>query len=101
MKDVIFQGSKNRKPSGMAEVVLHWVRDDDFFDAGDEELTNIDEALNAFDDKAVDMGLIEARSPRMATIFDSIESNGFAEQEFEVEQLHAAQSDRSKPSKGR
>src|SRR5437667_4879423 len=27
MKDVIFQGSRNRSPSGMAEVVLHLVRD--------------------------------------------------------------------------
>src|ERR1051325_2029166 len=28
MKDVIFQGSRNRSPSGMAEVVLHLVRDE-------------------------------------------------------------------------
>ena len=28
MKDVIFQGSRNRSPSGMAEVVLHMVRDE-------------------------------------------------------------------------
>src|ERR1700686_4766299 len=28
MKDVIFQGSRNRKPSGMAEVVLHLERDE-------------------------------------------------------------------------
>src|SRR5467141_1518104 len=28
MKDVIFQGSRNRPPSGMAEVVLHLVRDE-------------------------------------------------------------------------
>jgi chromosome segregation protein len=28
MKDVIFQGSRNRAPSGMAEVVLHLVRDE-------------------------------------------------------------------------
>src|SRR4029078_6899086 len=30
MKDVIFQGSRNRQPSGMAEVVLHLVRDEYF-----------------------------------------------------------------------
>src|SRR5258708_6810338 len=29
MKDVIFQGSRNRLPSGMSEVILHLVRDDD------------------------------------------------------------------------
>src|SRR5690349_10690521 len=28
MKDVIFQGSRNRPPSGMSEVVLHMVRDE-------------------------------------------------------------------------
>src|SRR6266849_1830004 len=28
MKDVIFQGSRNRPPSGMAEVILHRVRDE-------------------------------------------------------------------------
>src|SRR5829696_7069215 len=28
MKDVIFQGAKNRLPSGMAEVVLHMMRDE-------------------------------------------------------------------------
>src|ERR1044072_2591918 len=28
MKDVIFQGSRNRPASGMAEVVLHMVRDE-------------------------------------------------------------------------
>ena len=29
MKDVVFQGTSKRKPSGMAEVVLHLVRDDE------------------------------------------------------------------------
>ena len=28
MKDVVFAGTKSRKPGGMAEVVLHLVRDD-------------------------------------------------------------------------
>jgi len=28
MQDVIFQGSRNRPPSGMAEVVMHMVRDE-------------------------------------------------------------------------
>ena len=27
MKDVVFQGTRDRKPSGMAEVVLHLVRE--------------------------------------------------------------------------
>ena len=92
MKDVVFQGSKNRKPSGMAEVILHLVRDEDLFDAYDEELDDIDEALSAFDDKAVDMADIEA--PETVNGHDPsavIESNGFHDQEFEVETLQAAQ----------
>ena len=92
MKDVVFQGSKNRKPSGMAEVILHLVRDEEFFDADEEELDDIDEALNAFDDKAVDMDAIEATET--ANGHDPsvvIESNGFHEEEFEVEMVQAAQ----------
>src|ERR687897_361018 len=45
MRDVVFQGTKNRKPSGMAEVVLHMVRDEDAFDADEAELEDIDSAL--------------------------------------------------------
>ena len=54
MKDVVFQGTKNRKPSGMAEVVLHLVRDE-MFDAEDDELEEIDEALSNIDELAVDV----------------------------------------------
>src|SRR5919107_2084408 len=59
MKDVVFQGSKNRKPGGMAEVVLHLVRDDSTFDIDENELEGIDEALNGIDEAAVDMAEIE------------------------------------------
>src|SRR5918994_5193696 len=45
MKDVIFQGSRNRKPGGMAEVILHLVRDEDSLGPDDEELHDIDEVL--------------------------------------------------------
>src|SRR6476469_523913 len=38
MKDVVFQGARNRKPSGMAELVPHMVRDEDYLEASDEEL---------------------------------------------------------------
>ncbi len=91
MKDVVFQGSKNRKPSGMAEVILHLVRDEDFFDVDEEELGDIDEALNAFDEKAVDMDSIDP--PEIVNGLDPaavIETNGFHE-EFEVEKVQAAQ----------
>src|SRR3977135_227635 len=55
MKDVIFQGSRNRKPSGMAEVVLHLVRDEvvehepDIEDI-DSTLEQIDEHSAVFED---------------------------------------------------
>lgn len=62
MKDVVFQGSKSRKPSGMAEVVLHLVRDEESFFSGDEdELSDIDEALSGIDENVVDVDEIEAR----------------------------------------
>src|SRR5256714_15400060 len=55
MKDVIFQGSRNRSPSGMAEVVLHLVRDEhvehepDIEDI-DSTLEQIDEDSAAFEE---------------------------------------------------
>ena len=63
MKDVVFQGTKNRKPSGMAEVVLHLVRDEDAFDVEENELEDIDEALSEIDENAVDMNAIEPGEP--------------------------------------
>ena len=59
MKDVVFAGTKTRKPGGMAEVVLHLVRDDSVFDIDDNELGDIDEALTGIDEAAVDMAEIE------------------------------------------
>ena len=49
MKDVVFQGTSKRKPSGMAEVVLHLVRDDEMlFETDEEELGDIDETLSEY-----------------------------------------------------
>ncbi|HYG10201.1 MAG TPA: chromosome segregation protein SMC [Pyrinomonadaceae bacterium] len=50
MKDVIFQGSRNRQPSGMAEVVLHLVRDE----ATEEEpdIDDIDSTLEEIDERS-------------------------------------------------
>src|SRR5213083_2597727 len=53
MKDVIFQGSRNRKPSGMAEVVLHMVRDETIEVDGDIE--DIDSTLEQIDDQSVEL----------------------------------------------
>jgi chromosome segregation protein len=56
MKDVIFQGSRNRHPSGMAEVVLHMVRDETFVEETDIE--DIDATLEEIDDQ---VGAVEER----------------------------------------
>lgn len=105
MKDVVFQGSRNRKPGGMAEVVLHLVRDSEMFDIDENELEDIDETLNALDDHAVDVDALEAETldedveilqadaeeigDAQSTI--RIEENGFHTEEFEVEKVQAAQ----------
>src|SRR5207248_603261 len=90
MKDVIFQGTKNRKPGGMAEVVLHLVRDDSLFDVDENELEDIDEALTGIDDAAVDMDEIEGVEPELEiseTITEvAVETNGFHDDSaFETE----------------
>src|SRR5215813_7371599 len=61
MKDVVFQGTRDRKPSGMAEVVLHLVRDEEIYDPEDRELEDIDETLSELDDHAVDFSEIEGQ----------------------------------------
>src|SRR6266446_3984156 len=68
MKDVIFQGSRNRQPSGMAEVVLHMVRDEyiepepDIEDI-DSTLENIDEQTAVFEEVGVNAPAVEAATP--------------------------------------
>ena len=77
MKDVIFQGAKDRKNAGMAEVILHMVRDGDATDADEEELFDIDEALSELDEKAVDVDALEADgevSDEAAAV--AVEANG-------------------------
>jgi chromosome segregation protein len=56
MKDVIFQGSRNRQPSGMAEVVMHMVRDETVKEEADIE--DIDSTLEQLDDQLVDLNEI-------------------------------------------
>src|SRR5205085_2705563 len=50
MLDVIFQGSRNRAPSGMAEVVLHLVRDETMPD--DADVDDIDSTLEEIDEQS-------------------------------------------------
>ena len=56
MKDVIFQGTGKRSAGGMAEVILHLVRDEDAFDSDEEdELIEIDAKLSDIDENAVEI----------------------------------------------
>ncbi|HEX8097059.1 MAG TPA: AAA family ATPase, partial [Pyrinomonadaceae bacterium] len=50
MKDVIFQGSRNRQPSGMAEVVMHMVRDETV--EHEPDIDDIDSTLEEIDEHA-------------------------------------------------
>src|SRR5438270_2585433 len=90
MKDVIYQGTKNRKPGGMAEVVLHLVRDDAVQDIDSDELEGIDEALSGIDEHAVDIDEIETDVFQTADALAG-EQNGFHDSEIEVEKVMAAQ----------
>src|SRR3989440_8889685 len=58
MKDVIFQGSRNRPPGGMAEVVLHLVRDE--ISESEPDIEDIDSTLEQIDEQSA--------------IFDSVET---------------------------
>src|SRR6476646_5746219 len=53
MKDVIFQGARNRPPSGMAEVVMHLVRDEVV--EVEPDIEDIDSTLEKIDDRLVNV----------------------------------------------
>src|SRR5688572_2509905 len=59
MKDVIFQGSRNRPPSGMAEVVMHLVRDE--VDTPEPDIEDIDSTLEKIDDRLVNVDPVLAQ----------------------------------------
>ena len=97
MKDVVFAGTKNRKPGGMAEVVLHLIRDDSVFDIDENELEDIDEALTGIDENFVDIDELEAvetaavgSAPADAFSALAVGQNGFHDEEIEVETVKVA-----------
>jgi chromosome segregation protein len=53
MKDVIFQGSRSRPPSGMSEVVLHMTRDETV--PHEPDIEDIDSTLEEIDDQAIQL----------------------------------------------
>ncbi len=56
MQDVIFQGSRNRSPSGMAEVVMHMVRDEVI--EHEPDIEDIDSTLESLDDQVIDIDAV-------------------------------------------
>src|SRR5687768_11187757 len=56
MQDVIFQGSRNRQPSGMAEVVMHMVRDEVI--EHEPDIEDIDSTLEEIDEHVIDLGAL-------------------------------------------
>src|ERR1051325_299597 len=66
-KDVIFQGARNRPPSGMAEVVMHMVRDDVL--ESEPDIEDIDSTLEQIDDRLVDL---DAVLPQEATPAEAV-----------------------------
>jgi chromosome segregation protein len=93
MKDVVFQGTSKRSPSGMAEVVLHLVRDDGDYASDESELEDIDEKLGEIDAHAVDIeGLeVEEAEDEFAAEAISDEDAIGEEEEAEEAKVKAAQ----------
>src|SRR6266536_3567010 len=60
MKDVIFQGSLNRPPSGMSEVVLHLVRDE--YVEHEPDIEDIDSTLEQIDEQVESFEPVEAKA---------------------------------------
>lgn len=86
MKDVVFQGTSRRKASGMAEVVLHLVRDETFFDTQENELEDIDETLSILDENAVE---IEDETPSVELKNQNLELET-SENELYAEEIETA-----------
>ncbi len=77
MKDVIFQGSRNRQPGGMAEVVLHMVRVEAPELEHDQDIDDIDSTLEEIDEHAVQLEAEDSSPANAAGIVAAAEeSNG-------------------------
>src|SRR5687767_14917017 len=74
MQDVIFQGSRNRKPSGMAEVVMHMVRDEAV--ESEPDIEDIDSTLEQIDDNVIELDAVlpgDVETPGVEASADSNE----------------------------
>jgi chromosome segregation protein len=81
MQDVIFQGSRNRPPSGMAEVVLHLLRDETVELEGDIE--DIDSTLEQLDERSTSYDELTAEEPGVAADARSSETEAIVTQNSE------------------
>lgn len=71
MKDVIFQGARNRPASGMAEVVMHLVRDE--LVETEPDIEDIDSTLEGIDDRLVNIdGILPQESHPEVTATEPI-----------------------------
>lgn len=97
MKDVIFQGSRNRPPSGMAEVVMHMMRDETL--EHEPDIEDIDSTLEQIDDHAVSLDtVLPEESPAIEVVVSPPADQPPADQPAEqqtTEALVVAESPRS------
>lgn len=95
MKDVVFQGTSKRNPSGMAEVVLHLVRDDAEFVSDESELEDIDERLGEIDANSPDLSDFDSDDADPDDLIevleaDVIEDEGVVEQKVRAARVGGA-----------
>src|ERR1043166_8523344 len=99
MKDVIFQGSRNRPPSGMAEVVMHLVRDETV--EHEPDIEDIDSTLEQIDDRLVTMDEIlpaESQAQSEVVEINGVDSNSDAVATAATEDQSATQAPQPKHS---
>ncbi len=88
MKDVIFQGSRNRSPSGMAEVVMHLVRDEVV--EAEPDIEDIDSTLEKLDEQSVAPFDVSEPGAIATGSSDSVEDSGAPASEGSVADAAAA-----------
>src|SRR5690349_21332748 len=76
MKDVIFQGARNRPPSGMAEVVMHMIRDE--VDEVEPDIEDIDSTLERIDDRLVNLDEILPQEQAEAAVDAATQTEAIA-----------------------
>src|SRR5450432_713949 len=85
MKDVIFQGSRNRQPSGMAEVVLHLVRDENV--EHEPDIEDIDSTLEGIDERTANfeaLGVEGVEEPLVQAVDQFAEADALTAENDEV-----------------